>query len=143
MNHQSHSLRPPGHADPPPGSIPRHQLGLTTVSRGSNRLWLRRRLWRPAADAAGQQLGRRGMDTISDAHGLLRLSIPLVRDSITEDRLRHAVRQGQVPAPESFAGCYAWREEDRAALADAVGVRVPGGHSEEEKQTAVTKEGPS
>lgn len=65
------------------------------------------------------------MHTTSDALCLLRSSNPLVRDSITEDRLRHALRRGLLERPPIFAGRLVWSEEHVRALAFALGVTPP------------------
>ena len=44
---------------------------------------------------------------------------------ITEDRIRHALRRGDLPSPESFAGRLAWSDQDIAALAQALKVEQP------------------
>jgi hypothetical protein len=54
----------------------------------------------------------------------------LLRDAnpgvaITEDRVRHAIRRGEVPTPPSFAGRLLWSYADLALLAAALGLSAP------------------
>ncbi len=44
---------------------------------------------------------------------------------ITEDRVRHALRRGDLEPPSTFAGRLAWSWPDILALASALGVNAP------------------
>ena len=44
---------------------------------------------------------------------------------VTEDAVRSAIRRGKVEAPSTFAGRLVWSARDVAALATALGLRVP------------------
>ena len=42
--------------------------------------------------------------------------------NVTEDRIRHALRRGDIPPPSTFAGRLAWTSEDILARAKALGL---------------------
>lgn len=44
---------------------------------------------------------------------------------ITEDRIRRAFRRGDASAPSTFAGRFAWTENDVVALARALSLAMP------------------
>lgn len=53
------------------------------------------------------------------------------RESVTEDRIRQALRRGVVAAPALIAGRFVWTKDDVTSLAGALGLRsevdaVPG-----------------
>jgi len=54
---------------------------------------------------------------------VLRAVNPCAR--ISEDRVRHAIRRGAIPAPDTFAGRYAWTWLDIRRLATALGLQSP------------------
>lgn len=47
------------------------------------------------------------------------------RFEISEDRIRHAIRRGDVPRPSVFAGRFIWMPRDVASLARALGLNAP------------------
>ncbi len=47
--------------------------------------------------------------------------------TITEDRIRHAIRRGDVDPPQLFTNRYAWTDDDVRFLARALGLRTPEG----------------
>ncbi len=59
-----------------------------------------------------------------------RTVLRLLRDAnpgvdLTEDRVRHMLRRGEIPPPSTFAGRLVWAESDVRCLAEALGVVVP------------------
>jgi len=58
-----------------------------------------------------------------DVLNLLRDANPGVE--ITEDRVRHVIRRGEIDAPSSFAGRLVWAKEDVEALAAALRLACP------------------
>lgn len=44
--------------------------------------------------------------------------------NVSEDRVRVAVRRGKVKPPRTFAGRFAWTEEDARELAQALGLEI-------------------
>jgi hypothetical protein len=62
------------------------------------------------------------MFTTRDVRSFLKRSNPGI--AVTEDRIRHALRRGNV-APGSFAGRLAWSRADVVALAAALNLAPP------------------
>ena len=44
---------------------------------------------------------------------------------LTEDRVRHLLRRGDIPTPSTFAGRLVWADDDVRRLAEALGVSCP------------------
>ena len=44
---------------------------------------------------------------------------------VTEDRIRRALRRGDIPPPDEFAGRLAWSSDDLLLLADALELTRP------------------
>lgn len=65
------------------------------------------------------------MHSTSDVVRQLQLGNPA--RTITEDRIRHAIRSGQVAAPPTFAGRYVWSDEAVKEIARALGLITPRG----------------
>ncbi len=64
------------------------------------------------------------MITTRQLIALLRSANP--HASVDEHRVRAAIRWGGVPAPRLFAGRMAWSEGDARALAEHLGLELPG-----------------
>ncbi len=69
------------------------------------------------------------MQSTREVIALLSDANPCVQ--VTEDRIRHALRRGDIQPPSTFAGRLAWTPEDILALAKALGLKAP--------QTAATQ----